>query len=107
LVFEEKFCKEILPAPKFGYEGDSIFIFHGHQASLFYENYNYIANFVLRYLANPLRIKNHSPAYDSKRDTKLKSMSIIFPSSFAGNIPLPMLKKKRAWNSKLWNTNTS
>jgi hypothetical protein len=80
LVFEEKFCNEILPALKFGYEGDSIFIFHGHQASLFYENYNYIANFVLRYLANPLRIKNHSPAYDSKRDTKLKSMSIIFPA---------------------------
>lgn len=80
LIFKEKYRKHTLPALRMLYEDDSIFIFHGHQASLFYENYNYIATFVLRYLANPLGIKNQSPAYDSKKRYKIEKYVYHFSS---------------------------
>lgn len=45
---------------------DLLFIFHGHQASIFIERFNYLTRFVLRYIANPCWIKNYSFSHDSR-----------------------------------------
>ena len=60
------------PALQFSYKGHSILIFHGHQASPFYENYNAVAEFMLKYLMNPLHIRNRSPAYDSEKRYRIE-----------------------------------
>lgn len=63
---------EILPAIKLYYGDDTIFVFHGHQASAYLEKHNQIAGIVLRYVAKPLHIKNHSTAYDSNRKFRVE-----------------------------------
>ncbi|WP_304224543.1 metallophosphoesterase [Gracilinema caldarium] len=45
----------------------SICIFHGHQASKLFSNFDYISEFIVRYMAKPLHIKNTSIAHHSKR----------------------------------------
>ena len=40
---------------------------HGHQVSAFYEKFNDISRFGLRYLAMPLGIMNYSVAHDSRK----------------------------------------
>jgi UDP-2,3-diacylglucosamine pyrophosphatase LpxH len=68
--------------------GNTIFIFHGHQASLFYQRFNYIDGFLLRYFAQPMGIMYYSVAQDSAKrfkvekrvydfSTKQKILSII------------------------------
>jgi len=47
--------------------GKRIFAFHGHQASRFFVKFDYLAEFIVRYLAKPLRIKNSSIATDNRR----------------------------------------
>jgi UDP-2,3-diacylglucosamine pyrophosphatase LpxH len=50
---------------------DSIFgellIFHGHQASMTYQSLNKLVGYTLKYLANPLMIKNYSVAHNSRK----------------------------------------
>jgi len=59
-------------ALKFLYEGDTIFVFHGHQASVFPECFFRWAGFLLKYVANPLGIKNYSVAYDNRKTYKVE-----------------------------------
>lgn len=47
-------------------KGD-IFVFHGHQASQFYFKYNKFVGWILKYIANPLRINNYSVAHNSRK----------------------------------------
>lgn len=47
--------------------GNIIYLFHGHQASLFFTKYNDISGFLLRYLVHPLGIKNVTSAHESVR----------------------------------------
>jgi UDP-2,3-diacylglucosamine pyrophosphatase LpxH len=42
-------------------------VFHGHQASMAYRRLNKLVGYTLRYLANPLRIKNYSVSHDSRK----------------------------------------
>lgn len=58
----------------------SIFIFHGHQTSRRYVQYNNVVRIVLRYLANPLRIRNHSVAASSRRRFKTERRVYEFSS---------------------------
>jgi UDP-2,3-diacylglucosamine pyrophosphatase LpxH len=51
---------------------NTIFIFHGHQASLFFEKFNYLDAFFLRYFAQPLGIMNYSIAHDSAKRFKVE-----------------------------------
>lgn len=46
-------------------EDNILFILHGHQASRFLSRFNHISGFLLRYLVQPLRIKNFTAAHDS------------------------------------------
>lgn len=47
--------------------GRRLCAFHGHQASRLFVRYDYLSEFIVRYLAKPLRIKNTSVAGDSRR----------------------------------------
>lgn len=44
-----------------------LFIFHGHQASQFFNEFDYLSEFIVRFLAKPLRIKNSGVSKNSKR----------------------------------------
>ena len=52
---------------KLVYKKNSILIFHGHQANRLGKIFFLISSIVLRIIANPLRIKNYSVAYNSRR----------------------------------------
>ncbi|MBN2011909.1 metallophosphoesterase family protein [candidate division KSB1 bacterium] len=67
-----KYEHDILPAIKLKYDGQTLFVYHGHQASAYLEKHHKVASFVLRYLAKPLHIKNRSTAYDSKRKFRVE-----------------------------------
>jgi len=69
LIYKERYrYKDVLyPAIKFDHGGDTIFVFHGHQASDFLEKYNTVIGYILRYIARPFGIKNYSAAYNSRK----------------------------------------
>jgi UDP-2,3-diacylglucosamine pyrophosphatase LpxH len=59
----------------------SVFIFHGHQASDKYLKYNRLLGITLKYLANPLRIKNFSVAHSSRKQFAIEKKVYHFSSS--------------------------
>jgi len=48
------------------WNGHSLFAFHGHQASRFFVKYDYLSEFIVRYLAKPLTIRNSGVSGDSR-----------------------------------------
>ncbi len=58
---------ELLEAVRFDYHGDTIFVFHGHQATVFFESFNWMSEFFLRSVANTFRIPNFPVAYQSRK----------------------------------------
>ncbi len=69
---------ELLEAFKFHYKEDDLFIFHGHQASKKFQSHNHIIGLTLRYLANPLGIKNYSVAHDSKKQYNIEKRTYSY-----------------------------
>jgi predicted phosphodiesterase len=63
------------------YQGNDIFIVHGHQTSKHYESYSTLIELSLKYLANPLRIKNYSVSHSSKKRFKAEQRVYEFASS--------------------------
>jgi UDP-2,3-diacylglucosamine pyrophosphatase LpxH len=57
----------LLHAVRLIHKADTLFLFHGHQATIFFEKYNDLSGFFLRYVANTLRIPNTPVAYDNRR----------------------------------------
>jgi UDP-2,3-diacylglucosamine pyrophosphatase LpxH len=57
----------LLEAVRFTYEGDTILLFHGHQATIFFERFNGVSGFFLRHVANRLRIHNFPVMYESQK----------------------------------------
>jgi UDP-2,3-diacylglucosamine pyrophosphatase LpxH len=49
-----------------------LLIFHGHQASMAYRRLNKMVGYTLRYLANPLRIKNYSVSHSSRKQYNIE-----------------------------------
>jgi predicted phosphodiesterase len=58
-----------------------IFIYHGHQASGKYLKYNRLLGITLKYLANPLRIRNFSVAHSSRKQYAIEKKVYHFSSS--------------------------
>lgn len=58
-----------------------LLVFHGHQASLFYTKHNALIGFFLKYLANPLGIKNYSVAYNSRKQFKIEKRVYKYSTS--------------------------
>ncbi|MEQ8533961.1 MAG: hypothetical protein RIB86_19060 [Imperialibacter sp.] len=69
---EQPFQHELYESVKLMYKDNPIFIFHGHQASKKYQKSNRLIGFTLKYIANPLRIKNFSVAHDSRKQYKIE-----------------------------------
>ncbi len=68
---EYRLGSSLVEALKFQYGDETIFLFHGHQASeLLWETYPIVSRsvvFFLRYIAKPFGIRNFSSAYNSRR----------------------------------------
>ncbi len=54
------------------YKGNSIFIFHGHQASRKFQKHNQLIGLTLKYFANPLGIKNYSVSHSSRKQYNIE-----------------------------------
>lgn len=68
-------------ALKLIWKNQSIFIYHGHQASNKYLKYNKWLGVTLKYIANPLRIKNFSVAHNSRKQYKIEKKAYHYSSS--------------------------
>jgi UDP-2,3-diacylglucosamine pyrophosphatase LpxH len=62
-----------------GWKGKRILAFHGQQASRFFVDYDYVSEFMVRYLAKPLRIRDASVSSDYRR--KYKAERRIYKAS--------------------------
>ena len=62
------------------FEGNSIFIFHGHQASMSFILTTKLVKYSLRYIAQPLGIKNITRAYNNTKINKLEQFVYEFSS---------------------------
>jgi predicted phosphodiesterase len=72
---------ELGEALRFSFEGNSIFIFHGHQTAKQFERFNKLVGFGLKYFANPLKIKNYSVAHDSLKRFRTEERVYEFSSA--------------------------
>lgn len=61
-----------LDAFKLHHKDNDLFVFHGHQASKKFQKHNQIIGLTLKYLANPLGIKNYSVAHDSRKQYNIE-----------------------------------
>jgi hypothetical protein len=52
---------------RISFDGRTIFLFHGHQATIFFERFNSVAGFFLRHVAHRLRIPNMPVMYESRK----------------------------------------
>ena len=71
----------LLTALRFSYQGDTLFVFHGHQATIFFERFNDVSGFFLRYFANSLRIPNVPVTYESRKKYRTEHRVYSFSSS--------------------------
>lgn len=71
-IQDNPYAFPLLEAFKFHYKNDDLFFFHGHQASKKFHTHNHIIGLTLRYLANPLGIKNYSVAHDSRKQYNIE-----------------------------------
>jgi UDP-2,3-diacylglucosamine pyrophosphatase LpxH len=68
----------LLEGLRLGYQGQTLFVFHGHQGSATFLKYNNLVGWILRYLARPLGIKNYSYSYDSRKPFQLERQVYSF-----------------------------
>ena len=57
---------------RYGQDDQTLFVVHGHQTRQMYAERNAGIDFILRYVAKPLRISNRSVSHDSKRKLKVE-----------------------------------
>jgi predicted phosphodiesterase len=57
-----------------------IFVYHGHQASVFFNKFNRLSGYVLRFIANPLGIKNYSVSQDNRKKFRTEERLYRFSS---------------------------
>ncbi|MFP4267626.1 MAG: metallophosphoesterase family protein [Spirochaetaceae bacterium] len=67
-------------AVKLDYKGKTLFLFHGHQLSYYYQRFNDLMGLFLRYVAKPLRIKHYSVAHDNRKKFTIEQRLYEFAS---------------------------
>jgi UDP-2,3-diacylglucosamine pyrophosphatase LpxH len=85
----------------------TLFCFHGHQASRLFAKYMYISDFVVHYLAKPLKFKNASISGDSRQRFKAerriyrasKQLGIV---SICGHTHRPLFESLSKYDSLRW-----
>lgn len=80
IVDHEEYKHQVADALRFNYKGQTLFLFHGHQTSVYFEKYNRWLGRALRVFANPLRIKNYSVSHDSAKRFKTEERVYEFSS---------------------------
>ena len=71
----------LLDALRLSFHGDTLFLFHGHQATIFFERFNDLSGFFLRHFANTLRIPNFPVMYESRKRYRTEHRVYSFSSS--------------------------
>jgi UDP-2,3-diacylglucosamine pyrophosphatase LpxH len=71
----------LLDSLRFTFDGNTIFVFHGHQATIFFERFNGLSGFFLRHVANTLRIPNFPVMYESRKKYLTEHRVYAFSSS--------------------------
>jgi len=87
--------------------GRTLFVFHGHQASRLFSHFDYLSEFVVRYLAKPFKVKNTSVSGDSRQQFKAerriyrasKRLGII---SVTGHTHRPLFESLSKYDSLRW-----
>jgi predicted phosphodiesterase len=84
-----------------------LFLFHGHQASGFYMKYDRVQDFLLRWLARPLGIRNRSVAGHSRKrfatERKIyKAARTLGIVAIAGHTHRPFFESLSKWDSLRW-----
>ena len=77
---EKPFPYKVYDAARFDYKGESIFLFHGHQASKKFQEHNQLIGITLKYFANPLGIKNYSVSHSSMKQYKIEKRAYHYSS---------------------------
>jgi predicted phosphodiesterase len=107
LLREEGYPYELLHGLRLERNGKTIFAFHGHQASRVFVRYQYVSDFVVRYLAKPFRVKNTSISGDSRHRFKAerriyrasKRLGIV---SLSGHTHRPLFESLSKYESLRW-----
>jgi UDP-2,3-diacylglucosamine pyrophosphatase LpxH len=73
--------QSLLDAVRLTFNNDTLFLFHGHQATVFFERFNDVSGFFLRYFANTLRIPNLPVTYESRKKYRTEHRVYTFSSS--------------------------
>jgi UDP-2,3-diacylglucosamine pyrophosphatase LpxH len=81
VLMQKRSADSLLDAVCFTFEGDTIFLFHGHQATIFFERFNGVSGFFLRYVANTLHIPNVPVMYESRKKYLTEDRVYAFSSS--------------------------
>lgn len=107
LLAEEDRPYELLHGLSLLFRGRRLFCFHGHQASRFFVKYNYLSDFIVRYLAKPLHIRNTSIARDSRQ--RFRNEKRIYRASrrlgivsIAGHTHRPLFESLSKYDSLRW-----
>jgi len=74
----EGYPYKLFESVRFQYRENDILMFHGHQASKKYNLHNALIGYTLRYLANPLGIKNYSVSHSSRKQFKIEQNAYHF-----------------------------
>ncbi len=89
------------------WKGRTLFAFHGHQASRFFMEFDYLSEFIVRYLAKPLSIRNTSISGDSRR--RFRTERRIYRASrrlglvsIAGHTHRPLFESLSKYDSLRW-----
>lgn len=92
-------------------DGGSILAFHGHQASKLFMKYNYLSDFIVRYIAQPLKIRNADIPMTSKR--RFKTEKNIYRAAqelgvivVAGHTHRPLFESFSKYDSLRWSIET-
>ena len=70
--------KQLYEAIKFYYDDNTLFVFHGHQASGFQTKFNMLGGLLVRYIARPLNIRSYSVSHNKTRQYKVERRVFTF-----------------------------
>jgi UDP-2,3-diacylglucosamine pyrophosphatase LpxH len=107
LLRESEYPYQLYHGLKLERAGRTLFCFHGHQASRFFIKYKYLSDFVVKYLAKPLKVKNASISGDSRQRFKAekriyrgsKKLGIV---SICGHTHRPLFESLSKYDSLRW-----
>ncbi len=83
LIWDEphRVVSSTLPALRLIHRGDTILVFHGHQASYLMNYFQKVLVFLLRYLAHPLGFHSYSISRNSRRQYRVERRVYRFSAS--------------------------